>query len=246
MSPAFAVMVAVPALTAVTTPSLTVATVSSEEVHVTVLSVALSGVTVALRVVVSPTVSAAVVLSRVTFSTATTLAFTVTVQVAVCSPTVTVMVAVPSPTNVTVPAFTVATFSAEDFHVTASVHAFVVSSAVMVGVSFALSPTVPESSALSRTTLTAGLTTSVISTSQGALNSVPFTVAVMVVLLPAEPETGFTRPFSTDATVGSATSQMISPSAKSAGSIVGVSCTPSVFVMRIERVSWLSFMPVTL
>ena len=53
--PAFAVMTAVPALIPLTLPSLTVATEVLEEVHVTVLSVALSGLTVAVRVTVSPT-----------------------------------------------------------------------------------------------------------------------------------------------------------------------------------------------
>ena len=57
-SPAFAVMTAAPSLTAVTLPSLsTVATVSSELLQVTVLSVASSGLTVATSVSLSPSES---------------------------------------------------------------------------------------------------------------------------------------------------------------------------------------------
>ena len=56
--PAVAVMVTVPAFLAVTTPSLsTVATDSSLDFHVTVLSVASAGATVAVRVVEAPSTS---------------------------------------------------------------------------------------------------------------------------------------------------------------------------------------------
>ena len=54
LPPAFAVMVAEPSFTAVTTPSLTVATAVLEELQVTVLSVALLGLTVAVMLEVSP------------------------------------------------------------------------------------------------------------------------------------------------------------------------------------------------
>ena len=74
--PALAVMVAVPIFFAVTTPFETVAIVWSEEVQVTVLSVASDGFTVAVRVMVSPALSDAVVLSRVT--DVTSVASTVT------------------------------------------------------------------------------------------------------------------------------------------------------------------------
>ena len=53
-SPAFAVTVAIPAFTAVTTPPSTVATDSSEDVH-SRISTALSGVTTAVNSTVSPT-----------------------------------------------------------------------------------------------------------------------------------------------------------------------------------------------
>ena len=52
LSPACAVIVVVPLPTAVTTPFSTVGTFSSAEVQATVLSVALSGDTVAVRVAV--------------------------------------------------------------------------------------------------------------------------------------------------------------------------------------------------
>ena len=63
-SPAWAVIVAVPAETAVTVPLSTVATAASLVVQVTVLSVALSGSTVAVSVSEPPTVSVSSVLSR--------------------------------------------------------------------------------------------------------------------------------------------------------------------------------------
>ena len=65
------VIVAVPALTAVTTPSATVATASLLDIHVTALLVALSGVTVAVRANISPSEMVADVLSRLTLSTET-------------------------------------------------------------------------------------------------------------------------------------------------------------------------------
>ena len=119
-SPAVAVMVTVPSFNVVTTPSATVATVSSDDVHVTVLSVAVSGVTVAVNVTLSPAVTDAVALSNVTLSTGTTAAVTVTLQVALFPPAVAVMVASPSATAVTLPvSSTVATDSLSDDHATA-------------------------------------------------------------------------------------------------------------------------------
>ena len=71
LSPAFAVTVAVPAATAVTFPPSTVATDASLLDHVTVLSVALPGLTVAVSVADSPIISDSVVLLSVTPVTAT-------------------------------------------------------------------------------------------------------------------------------------------------------------------------------
>ena len=65
-----------PTFFAVTTPFETVAIASSEDVHVTVLSVASSGFTVAVSVTVSPALRDAVVLSSVT--EVTSVASTVT------------------------------------------------------------------------------------------------------------------------------------------------------------------------
>ena len=61
MFPALAVMVALPTFFAMTMPLSTVATESSEVLQVTVLSVASSGLTVAVRVTVSPTLREALV-----------------------------------------------------------------------------------------------------------------------------------------------------------------------------------------
>ena len=72
LPPARAVMFASPALTAVTVPSSpTVATSVSDDDHVTVLSSAFSGSTVAVRFPVVPRMSVSVVSLRVTLSTAT-------------------------------------------------------------------------------------------------------------------------------------------------------------------------------
>ena len=107
LSPALAVIVAVPGTMAVTLPPSTVATDSLEDVHVMVLSVASSGLTVALRVTSSPTVIVRVDLSRVTPVTATgeLEAVTLTEQVAFLPPSavVAMMVALPTPLPVTVP-----------------------------------------------------------------------------------------------------------------------------------------------
>ena len=116
-----AVMVAVPLLTAVTTPSLlTVATPVSLLVHVTLVLLTLDGVTVAVSVAVSPAAAKLrlVLLSEMPVA----LMSTVTVHVAVRfvpSAVVAVMVAVPLPTAVTTPSLlTVATPMSLLVHVT--------------------------------------------------------------------------------------------------------------------------------
>ena len=135
-----AVIVASPAPIAVTVPSEeTVATVSSLEDHVTVLSVALSGETVAVNTAVWSFSKVNEVLSKETLVTATvSVSFvTVTVQVAVLLPSfvVTVMVALPSLTALTVPVEeTVAIVSSLEDHVTVLSVAF---SGVMVADSVA-------------------------------------------------------------------------------------------------------------
>ena len=152
-SPLEAVIVAVPAATAVTTPvSLTVALVSSEEVQVTVGSVAFSGRTVAVRVNTSPSImvwDSGVTVMEVTGKTS---AATVTAQVAVKLPSVvvTVMVAVPTATAVTLPsASTVATVSSSEVQVTLL---SVASSGRTVAVRVAVPPSTSERVAGARVT----------------------------------------------------------------------------------------------
>ena len=118
LSPALAVMVAVPSLMAVTTPSSTVAMDTSEVLQVTVLSVASSGFTVALRVTVSPTFKEALVLSKLIEDTSTTPLLTVTTQDPIFPPAVAVMVDVPSAIATTFPfCSTVATDCFDDAHI---------------------------------------------------------------------------------------------------------------------------------
>ena len=100
--PAVAVMVAEPMATAVTFPlESTVALDVLLLVQVTVLSSALSGLTVAVSVSLAPISRVSSVLLRVTEATGTGL--TVTLQVALESPAWAVMVAVPLATAVTFP-----------------------------------------------------------------------------------------------------------------------------------------------
>ena len=111
--PALAVIVAVPMPFAVTVPFATVATVSSDELHLTA-SVLFSGVTVAVSVAVSPFWRLSVVLESVISVAGTSFGTTVTSQVTLLSPMIAVMVAVPMPIAVTVPFSTAATDSSED------------------------------------------------------------------------------------------------------------------------------------
>ena len=106
------VIVAVPGLTAVTTPSSTVATELSLLLQATFLFVALSGVTVAVRVTIFPTTISQEVISKVTVATGIVRTSTVTSHVAVFPPStvVAVIVAFPALTAVTKPySFTSAT-----------------------------------------------------------------------------------------------------------------------------------------
>ena len=104
-SSVFTVMVALPAFIAVTLPFDTEATELLLDDHVTFLFVALSGLTVAVRVSSSPSVRVADDLSNVTPVTGYTLAFTVTSQVAALPPSsvLTVIVALPAFNAVTLP-----------------------------------------------------------------------------------------------------------------------------------------------
>ena len=116
VSPALAVMVAVPGATAVTFPALsTVANSGLSLLQVTVGLEASSGFTVADRVASSPSTRSKVALSRVTELTGTV---TVTLQVAECSPALAIMVASPPPTAFTLPSATVTTSALEVLQVT--------------------------------------------------------------------------------------------------------------------------------
>jgi hypothetical protein len=98
-----AVIVAVPAAFAVTTPSLTSATAVLSDVHVTFLFVAFAGNTVSFKVNVSPTTSSLLVSLRDTLLTATVPAVTVTVHLAFLSSAVAVIVALPAFMPLTTP-----------------------------------------------------------------------------------------------------------------------------------------------
>ena len=147
LSPAVAVITTVPSVIAVTTPSTTVAIASSELLQVTVLSVASSGLTVAVRVSVSPSVISSLSLSREISVTGMYASLTVTAQVADLSPAVAVMVARPTATPVTTPSFTVAILSSELLQVTVG---SVASSGMTVAVNVSLSPVTRARTSLSR------------------------------------------------------------------------------------------------
>ena len=148
-------IVTCPGLRAVTRPFATVAIVSSEDDHTTVLSVASSGVTVAMSVSVSPSVISAVVLSRVIPVAGITFALMVISQVADTSPAFAVIVTLPALSAVTTPSLTVATVSSDDVQTTVLSVAF---SGVTVAVSVSVSPSVSSAVVLSRVIPVAGIT----------------------------------------------------------------------------------------
>ena len=154
--PALAVMVAVPTFFAITTPFETVAIVWSEELHVTVLSVALDGLTVAVRVTVSPALSDAVVLSKVT--EVTSVATTVIWHVAVLLPALAVMVAVPTFFAITTPFETVAIVWSEELHVTVLSVAL---DGLTVAVRVTVSPALSDAVVLSKVTEVTSVASSV-------------------------------------------------------------------------------------
>ena len=139
LSPACAVMEATPAASAFTYPFWsTLAKVSSEDDQLTVLSVAFSGMTLATRRKLSPSVTVTFALSKEMLLTGITEEETLTVQLAVLSSAFAVMVAEPTFTAVTFPsASTTAILLSELDHVTV---AFVAFCGSMVAVILALSP----------------------------------------------------------------------------------------------------------
>ena len=140
-----AVMVAVPAAMAVTKPEeLTLATFVSLDVHVTFLSVASAGETVAVSWKVPPAVSDSALELSETPVTETVAVWTVMVQVAVLLPSteVAVIVAVPAAMAVTKPdELTLATDVLLLVHVTFLLVAFV---GATVAVSWNVPPSVSD------------------------------------------------------------------------------------------------------
>ena len=128
---------------AVTTPLSTLAIFSFSDVHVTFLFVALSGIIVASKVLVSPisnvTFCVFNVISSTGISSGSSFGSTVILHVAVFSPSsvITVIVVSPSPMAVTTPLSTLAIFSFSDIHVT---FLFVALSGIIVASKVLVSP----------------------------------------------------------------------------------------------------------
>lgn len=178
------VMVAVPALTAVTFPEvLTVATDVFEDFQLTFLFVAVNGETVAVRVSDAPSVRVNVDLFRLTPVTETVAALTVTVQLAVFVPSsvVTVIVAVPALTAVTLPVLlTVATDVFDDLQLT---FLFVAVDGATVAVSVSDVPSVRVSVDLFRLTLVTEIVAALTVTEQVAVFE-PSAVVTVIVAVP--------------------------------------------------------------
>ena len=153
------VIVALPPPLAVTTPEEeTVATEVLLEDQLTVLSVALDGVTVAVSVAVSPSVKVNCVGLNATPDTGTVAALTFTEQVAFLAPSVvvTVIVAEPAFFVTTTPASdTVATSMLLEVHITDLSVAF---AGATVAVKVAVSPSVNVNEVLSKLTPVTGIT----------------------------------------------------------------------------------------
>ncbi len=234
LSPALAVMVALPPPTAFTLPSSTVATLASEVLQVTVLSVASAGETVAARVASSPLLRAREALSRVMEETGITFLATATVQVALFSPALAVITADPSFTATTLPFSTVAIAALELLQVT---DLSVASSGFTVAVRVACSPSTNSREVLFRVTEETGIT---------FLATVTVHVAVLspaLAVMMAEPSfTAFTLPvLSTVAMAGLSLLQVTVLSVASSGPSVAVSwaSSPSVkprtFLSRVTE-----------
>jgi len=120
------VIVAVPALTAVTSPVLlTVATAVLLELHVTLLSEAFAGTTVAVSCCAVPAVNAAVAGVKVTDVTGTAVTITSLAAVRAPSTVLTVIVAVPAPIPKTLPvSLTMATELLLELHIRFLLEAF--------------------------------------------------------------------------------------------------------------------------
>ena len=181
-----AVIVAVPADTAVTRPVVeTVATESELDVQLTFLFVAFDGLTVAVSCPVSPSVNDISDVFNETPVTEITFFFTVTLQVAVLLPSsvVTVIVAVPSETAVTKPLEeTVAT---EGELVVQLTLLFVASDGRTVAVSWLDSPSVNVKVDLSSQTPVTEITFLFTVTLQVAVQ-LPSSVVTVIVAVPSD------------------------------------------------------------
>lgn len=177
------VIVAVPAAFAVTTPEEdTVATEVLLEDQVTDLSVAFDGVTVAVKLCVSPTVMVRLVWFRLT--PVTVIGFTVTEHVAVFPPSsvVAVMTAVPTFTADTFPLeSTVATLELELVHVT---FLFVAFDGVTVAVNLSVPPISKDSDVLFNETPVTAIVLALTVTAQVAF-LLPSLVVTVIVAVPA-------------------------------------------------------------
>ena len=210
---AVAVTIAEPILRAITLPLSTFAMDSSDEDQTTVLSVASSGFTVAVKVAVSPIARDKAVLSRVMDDTGTA---TVTAHSAVLPPHFAVTVALPDLMAVTLPLSTLATDSSEDVQVT---FWSVASSGFTTAVTVADSPMTRDKVDLSRVMDDTGTVTV---TAHSAVLSPHLAVIVALPDLRSA-----TLPLSTLATDSSEDDHVTVLSVASSGFTVAVSCAVS-------------------
>ena len=204
----------------------------------TVLSVASSGLTVAVRVTESPSFSSTSVLSNPTDSTAMTFLSTVTLQVAVLSPALAVTVAVPSLTASIFPPSTVATEGSEDVHVTVL---SVASSGLTVAVIVSESPSLRVNSSFEREMEATSTVFAETETEHDAVNP-PSTDLTVILADPAL--SAVTFPFSTLATDLSLLSHITVLSSASDGETVAVRLPVSPSTR--ERDVGFTVIPVTL
>ena len=203
----------------------------SDDVHVRVLSVASEGLTVAVRIVVSPSVISRLDLSSTTSATSITLATTVTSQLAeIPLAELTVMSAEPEATAVTSPfSETVTMEVSDDVHVRVL---SVASEGLTVAVSIAISPSVISRLDLSRSISVTSITLASTLMKQVAVK--PLEEDAKISTLPgARAETVASAPsVLTVAILSSEDDQLIVLSVASTGSIVAVSTTvlPSIIL----------------
>ncbi len=230
IAPFLAVIVTLPAFNSVTTPSDTVASVSSLDNQITILSVAFSGKTVATSVIISstsPTVSPLIVI----LSTAIIGSVMVMTCLSSTSPALAVIVTAPTFNSVTTPLDTVASVSSLDDQTTVLSVAF---SGSTVTVNVIVSPVSPSDFPLIVTVSTSTSTTGSEIEIIWVADLVP-AVAVMVTL-PAFNK--LTLPFVTVANVSSLDDQAMVLSVAFAGKTVAVkviiSPTKPLFLPKIE------------